>query len=166
MDIIEAIEQADGWHRSEFVARCAMAVLPLFDKAWPNAVPERNATVERTIQLTLLGTQNQLMPPELPAARLECRIVAGKALRPLNPEGSFPLNEPAPSDADSCRLAHYVASCAAWAADSLDAGDEMSPRMAIYAFGFAIDAVESAQNMQIQQSLESLIVEFMERDLS
>lgn len=161
MSVLELLEQADHWRRSEFAARCAEAVLPLFDKAWPDAVIERRAAIERTIRLTLTGAGSKSVPLELGTAIVNCRIVAGKVLRPLFPDGR-PLDEMAPPDADSCRLAHFIASSAAYAAESLEAETEsaVAARNAMQALAFAFDAAQVARNVEARRRLEFLIGEF------
>jgi hypothetical protein len=166
MDVLEKLKRVECWNRSAFVAQCAQIVLPLFDKAWPDAIADRKDAVARTIELTLIGAKGRLIPSELSSACLECRIVAGKALRPLHPKGPFgDLKEPAPRDPESCNLAHYVASAAAWAADSLTSDEEQSPHNATYAFGFALDAAALGLHAEISRSLQALVAEFERDDL-
>jgi len=161
MDVREKLKHGDHWERSLFLARCAQAVSPLFDKAWPDALPERKAAVKRAVELTLAGARSKQIPDGLDAVCLECRIVAGKALRPLYPDnGPFPLKEPGPKDDESCRLAHCVINAAGNAADSLGGNSELARIFALHAYGFAVDAAQRGLNEEVFKEVRALIIEF------
>jgi Domain of unknown function (DUF4375) len=135
------------WARVAFYARCARAVLPLWDDGWPDGPPERREAVERAIRLAELSAAASAPIGDLKKAHLEAVCAGGAAMVTQLGRHRTEDGPPDPPARDP-HLCCSVANAAAHATDPLcNPTDQGS-------YGYAKDAIQISGRDDLMDQLQ------------
>lgn len=140
--VSDAIDSLPHWARVGFAARCARNILPLFERAWPDAAPRRPEALRRAIGLAEQSAAEGIPAAELHAAIVAAIMTAGAALLPLY--GMSSSDEPGPAGEPDCQVASFAAKAAEWAAKAAAEAPSGSAHAALEAYTWARDAADLA----------------------
>jgi hypothetical protein len=151
-------EQLPHWGRVAFAAGCARRVQPLFAEAWPDAIHDRVAAVERAIALAEQSAAEQQASGGLKEALIGALRVAGRALIRHHYPAIVEREEPAPADPQAALVASFTAKVAEKAAEAAAAAPGDSGRPVREAYQFALDAIRAAGRSELMEVLEADLV--------
>ena len=141
MDDADIIRGLPHWARVAFVARCGRACLPLVRAAWPDAPPERLASVLAAVELAELAASAGASPAGAKSAWLDACMAAGAALIAGSSAASL-----------ACKPAEFAARAAS-------AGPLESAEVAAAGCNFAFQAAWEAGASKVVEGLEGVLTQ-------
>jgi Domain of unknown function (DUF4375) len=144
------------WARVAFAARCALRVLPLYERCWPGAPKKHSKSLLQAVDLAERSAAEGCPLEDLKDAHLNALIAAGAAFR-----AGSEIDRSSPPDAYSGSLASNVAKAVEKAAESaMETGDkslDAAMEACSYSAGVAKEANENRIVEELSQSFGKLL---------
>lgn len=150
---VDIVRSLPHWARVAFAARCARAVRPLFEAAWPDAISKRGAALDAATSLAEQSACDGLAAEGLESAAAGATITAGGAL--VGVYGFKSYGDPLPATDHAGYIASFAAKVAEYAAKAADAGPSGSAAAAIHAYSLARDTTDRAEAVAILDRLHA-----------
>lgn len=153
----QVIELLPHWKRVALAARCARQAFPLLTRFWPDVDGKYPRYVLEAIRLAETSAVKGAAADGLERAAVNAIMTAGAALASLPDD-----DDPKPRNALEGTIASQAAKAAEKAAEAAGADEEKSAFAALEAWNFARSAAEEAEDEELVQRLDQVLVEALE----
>lgn len=163
MTLPDRIETLPHWARVALAGRCARLVLPLFRRAWPNAIEKRTRTIERCVAVAERSARDGRAVDNKRHLTTNATVVVGIANMGLYGSPLEHDRERYPADGNLAIIASKAARVALMAAEAALNGVEASANHVAEAVSGTIDLAEMVNSKKLLRRVAETI-SYLERE--